>query len=413
MRLRDAAEALREPRFAWYFAATIVRRTGASMTGVALAFAVLHVSNAPDALAGVLAVYMTANVLFVLLGGVIADRFSRVLVIQACAAASAVIQGTVAVLVITGRAEIWHLVALEGVGGAVDAFWMPASVGIVPLIVRAEHVQQANALLSFVRSTIQIAGPAVAGLLVVGVGPGWALAVDALTCLLSIPLLARVRLPARERVHAGEQGAGASMWADLREGWGEFVARTWLWVIVAVFGVLNAIHIGAEGVLGPLIAKGTPEIGEAGWGLVLSAQAIGTVISTIVLLRIRLRRPLVAGMLAISTISIPLALLALTPSTAPLAMGFLVAGACMEVFGVGWLTALQQHIPEAVLSRVSSYDALGSFVAMPIGALAYGWLATSFDRRTVLLVSAVAYAVLSLSTLALPSVRGLRQLETD
>lgn len=408
MRLREAAEALREPGFAWFFAARTLRTLGSSMTSVALAFAVLQVSGSAEALATVLAAYLLSNVVFVLFGGVVADRLSRTLVLQGCAVVAALTQGGAALLVGSGSAQIWQLAALAALSGAVEAFAMPATVGIVPLVVRPAFVQQANSLLGFSRGAITVAGPAIAGLLVVAAGPAWALAGDGLAVLASVPLLARVRLPRRAQADA----AGASLWHDLRTGWGEFRARTWLWVVVAVFAVLNAVHIGAVGVLGPVTAKANPAVGESGWGLVLSAEAAGALVLTVVLLRVRLHRPLVAGLLAITAVAVPLTVLAFGLGTPWLAAGFFIAGAGIEIFGVGWLTALQQHVPEAVLSRVSSYDSLGSFVAMPVGAFVYGRLAIAFEPRVVLLTSAVGYAALSLATLAVPSVRALRQLST-
>jgi len=250
-------------------------------------------------------------------------------------------------------------------------------------------------------------GPSIAGGLVVTVGPGWALAVDALTYLLAIFCLLKVRLPPRS---AGAALPRSTMLTDLREGWSEFTSRTWLWLIVVVFGVLNAISVGVLGVLGPLLATRTPALGESGWGLVLSAEAVGTVVMTLVMLRVSFRFPLRAGMLAVSAIAIPVAMLGLAPATWPLVAATFVAGAGTEVFGVGWSTALHEHIPEAVLSRVSSYDALGSFVAMPVGSLVYGVLAARFEATPVLVVSAILYAVLSLGTLASRSVRNLEHL---
>ncbi len=194
---------------------------------------------------------------------------------------------------------------------------------------------------------------------------------------------------------------------DLREGWGEFTRRQWLWVVVLAFGLTNAIHTGVLGVLGPLIAKSTEAIGEAGWGLVLSAEAAGTVIMTIVMLNLRLRHPLRAGMLAICVLAVPMVMLGAAPALLPVAIGFFLAGAGVEVFNVGWSTALHEHVPVAVLSRVSSYDALGSFIAMPIGTFLYGWLATTVDLETLMVVSAAVYVVISLSALLSKSVRDL------
>ena len=240
-------------------------------------------------------------------------------------------------------------------------------MGVVPLLVGPERIQQANALLSFSRSTVTVIGPAAAGALVVGAGPGWALLVDALLFLVAIPMLMRVGLPGRVRDGASP---ASSMVADLREGWG-VRPRTWVWVIVGAFGMLNAIHIGAVFVLGPVIATST-SVGEQGWGLALSAEAAGTVLVTVLLLRKELTRPLLVGMMAVTTLALPIAVLGLAPRTDLLVLAFFVAGAGVETFGVGWSTSLHQHIPEAVLSRVSSHDALGSFVAMPVGRWSTG-----------------------------------------
>ena len=264
MKLTEAVGALRERRFAWYFAARTTTSIGSAMTSVALAFAVLHISDDPGALAQVLAAHMAAMVIFLLLGGVVADRYSRTVIMQTSHALTFLTQGMAAYLVLTDTAQIWHLVALESVNGAVSAFGMPAMMGVVPLVVGPDRIQQANALLSFSRSSITIVGPALAGALVVGAGPGWALLVDSALFLVAIPMLRQVALPGRDRVAT----ASPSVIAELREGWGEFTSRTWVWLIVVAFGVLNAVHMGAIAVLGPVIAKASP-VGEQGWGCLL------------------------------------------------------------------------------------------------------------------------------------------------
>jgi hypothetical protein len=404
MRLRQSLGALGDRRFAWYFTARTVSTVGSVMAPVALAFAVLHVDESAGALAQVLGPRTLAMVVFLLVGGVVADRFSRVTVLQASHALTLLTQAAAAVLVVSGHATLTQLTVIEALNGAVSAFTMPAMMGIVPLVVERPRLQQANALLSFSRSGLAVVGPAVAGGLVVSVGPGWALAVDALTYAVAIVCLARVRLP---RTDAAARPAQSSMVRELREGWSEFSGRQWLWVVVLVFGVLNAIHVGAVGVLGPLVATSDPAIGEAGWGIVLSAEALGTVIMTVVMMRLRLPHPLRAGMLAMTALAVPMAMLGLAPSLVAVALGFLVAGAAVEVFGVGWSTALHEHVPLAVLSRVSSYDALGSFVAMPVGTFLYGWLASVVDLEALLVGSAVVYLVVALSALLSRAVRDL------
>jgi MFS family permease len=405
MRLKESVGALTDRRFAWYFAARTISTAGSVMAPVALAFAVLHVDPSASALAQVLGVRTVAMVIFLLVGGVISDRFSRIAVLQVSHVLTLATQGLAAALIISGHATLTQLTVIEGVNGAVSAFTMPAMMGIVPLVVRRTHLQQANALLSFSRSGLGIVGPAVAGLLVVGVGPGWALAVDAFTYAVAVVCLARVRLPAQE------DRARSSMLRELREGWSEFTSRTWLWVIVVVFGVNNAIHVGVIGVLGPLIASTTPGLGEAGWGMVLSAEAAGTVVMTLVMLRLAQRHPLREGMIAVALVAVPILALGLSPVLVVLVVAFFVAGAAVEVFGVGWSTALHEHVPLSVLSRVSSYDALGSFVAIPIGTFVYGWLATRVDLTALLVGSAVLYAAVALSALTSRSVRDLRRAE--
>lgn len=410
MRAGDALGALSDRRFAWYFTARTVSTAGSVMVPVALAFAVLHIDQSAGALAQVLGVRTLTMVVFLLVGGVVADRFSRIVVLQVSHVLTCLTQGVAAFLIVGGHATLTQLTVIEGVNGAVSAFTMPAMMGIVPLVVDRGRLQQANALLSFSRSGLSVVGPAVAGLLVVGVGPGWALAVDALTYAVAIVCLSRIGLPRRSPDASAPRH---SMVRELREGWGEFTRREWLWVIVLAFGLTNAISVGVIGVLGPLVAKASASIGEAGWGLVLSAEAVGTVLMTLVMLRLRLRRPLRAGMLAICVMAVPMVLLGTAPALVPVAVGFFLAGAAVEVFGVGWSTALHEHIPVGVLSRVSSYDALGSFVAIPIGTFLYGWLATAVDTGTLVLVSAAVYVTISLAALLSRSVRHLGRAAED
>lgn len=399
-------DVLKERRFAWYFTARSVSTAGSAMAPVALAFAVLYLTNSAGALAQVLAARTFAMVLFLLVGGVISDRMSRATVMQVSHALTAVTQGAAAALILTGHAQLWMIIAIEAVNGAVSAFTMPAMMGIVPQVVDRTRLQQANALLSFSRSGLAIIGPAIAGLLVVTVGAGWALAFDALTYVIAIVCLVKVRLPARA---VDPDAPKASMVRDLADGWGEFVSRTWLWLIVVVFGVLNAISSGVIGVVGPLVATRVPALGEAGWGLSLGAEAAGTVVMTLLMLRLTFRFPLRAGMVAVAAFAVPMVMLGVAPATLPLMAAMFVAGLGVEVFGVGWSTALHEHIPEAVLSRVSSYDALGSFVAIPIGTLLYGALAGIVPLEPLLVVSGAVYAALALLTFLSRSVRDMER----
>jgi MFS family permease len=332
---------------------------------------------------------------------VISDRFSRTAVMQVANLLSAGTQAVVATLVITGAAEIWMIVLIEALNGTVSAFTMPAMEGVIPQLVPRPHLQQANAMLSFSRSGLAVIGPSVAALLVVGVGPGWALAFDSLSWLAAALLIRRVRLPRRERQER------SNMLRELREGWDVFAGNTWLWVVVAGFAVMNGIHAGAWFTLGPVIAERT--FGAGGWGLVLSAESLGLLLMTLVVMKVRIRRPLLSGMLGMLLFCVPLLILGLQPHVVALVCASFVAGAGVEVFSIGWSVTMQENIEESLLSRAYSYDALGSFVAIPVGQMIFGPLGAAFGYRPVIVTSGIVYGVVVLLVLSSRSVRDMRR----
>ncbi|MFK0242228.1 MFS transporter [Microbacterium sp. NPDC090281] len=390
--------AMQDRNFRWFFLARAITMIAGSMSSIALAFAVLEIDNDARSLSFVLAAFTVSNIIFVLFGGVIADRLPRALIIQACYVVDILSIGTIAALLFTGNATIPLLVVLSIVNGASTAFVLPAMQGIIPQLTTPEHLQQANAMLSFVRSAVTIGGPIIAGILVATAGPAWAMVVQAVGWVIAIPVLALVKLPPPS--HAG----GTTMFHDLRIGWREFWSRPWLWTIVLAFMVMNAIHVGAWGVVGPYIAKNNDLLGITGWGWVVSAEGAGVLLMTLLLMWFPLRRPLRYGMIGMAAFAIPVTILGLHPAIVLLAMAAFIAGAGAEVFSTGWNLAMMENIPGEKLSRVSSYDMLGSFVVMPIGTLIYGWLITHADPGTVLVTSGAIYAVIALITLLVPSV---------
>lgn len=402
MTWKESFAPLREATFAWYYASRFTNMLGSMMAGVALTFAVLDLTDSASALGQVLAARTIPMVLFLLFGGVIADRFPRTLILQLSNLLSAITQGIVAWLVISGHAELAMIIALEALNGMVSAVSMPAMASILPQLVPRGELQRANALISLSRGGLTIIGPTVGALLVVTVGSGWALAADAASWLLSALLLLKVRVPARTRT---ADAPPASTARELKEGWAVFAGNTWLWAVVLSFGFLNAIHTGAWYTLGPPVAENT--IGKQGWGFALSAESAGLLVMTLVMLRVSLKRPLYAGMLGCSLMGIPMVVLGLEPHVVPLLIATFAAGAGIEVFSMGWNLAMQENIEEHMLSRAYSYDALGSFVAMPVGQLVYGPLGESFGFERVLVISGIAYFALSIATLASRSVRNL------
>ncbi|GAA3809681.1 MFS transporter [Nocardioides panacisoli] len=392
---------LRDRRFRWYFASRAIDLLGNMMGGIALSFAVLTVSDSPEALGAVLAAHSIPMVLLLLVGGVLADRFGRTLVIQLSNVTAGTTALVIAILVITGNAQVWELIALEAVNGVAAAAGQPALAGLVPQLAPEGSLQQANALNGLLRNITLVFGPAIGGALVVGVGPGWAIAIDAGTYFVAAALLLPIKLPPPPA-----RGAGDSIVRDLRTGWTFFRTTSWLWIIVLAFGVLNALSSGGFSTLGPPLAKST-EIGVDGWALIVSAGALGLVCTSLVLLRLPLRRPLLLGMLGCAVYSIQMIALGTTTELAVLMAAAFVAGAGIEIFGLGWDLAMQEHVPPDMLSRVYSYDMLGSFVAIPAGQLLFGPLGGSFGLQRMILLAGIAYAAVSLLTLLSGSVRGM------
>ncbi|MBB6626812.1 MFS transporter [Nocardioides sp. KIGAM211] len=405
MKWSESFAPMRERNFRWYFLSRTVNMTGGAMAAVALAFAVLEVSSSPSALGTVLAAHSIPMVVFLLAGGVIADRFGRKLVIQVSNVASGLSQLAIAGLVLGGHAQLWQIVVLSAVNGVVMAVSFPALVSVLPQLVPRHQLQPANVLMAMVRNSLTIVGPSVAGLLVVTAGAGWALAVDGISYLVAALLLLRVTLPPPSRQEK------SSVVTDLREGWTYFRSTTWLWAVVLAFCLICAIHQGGYFTLGPVLAK-QGDIGESGWGLILSAEAVGLLVTTLVMLRVSLQRPLFWGMIGTAAYGLPLIALGADGHLVTVVVASFLAGVGIEVFGLGWNLAMQENVPEDMLSRAFSYDAFGSFMAVPIGQLVAGPLALAFGIERVILVAGIALMAVALLTLLSRAVRDLPRVST-
>jgi predicted MFS family arabinose efflux permease len=333
----------------------------------------------------------------VLIGGVVADRVSRQRVMVAADLARVVTQGLLAGLLIAGEPPIWSLAVLAGLTGAANGFFNPAATGLLPAVVPPEHLQQANGLRATALSGGEIVGPALAGVLVATVGPGWALAIDAATFAVSAAFLVRLRVPARLAREA------TSFVHDLRTGWVEFWRRSWVWSVVLAAGFGNLVW-ASFGVLGPVVAD--RDLGGAAvWGTVMAAMGIGALVGGVTAIRIRPRRPLVLSLLVLTMFAFPPALLAAEAPTAVLAVGTFLAGAGM-MLGISLYEAtLQLRVPSDVLSRVSSYDWFFSLALQPIGLAIWGPIAAGIGIDEALWLAAGPLLTSVLAPLAIREVR--------
>jgi MFS family permease len=399
--LRARLGALQERDFRLLFIGTTVTTIGDRLGGIALVFAVLEFGSATD-LGLVLAARQAVEAVVLLGGGVLSDRLPRHLVLVGASLTQGVAQALTAGLVLSGSATVASLVALQALYGVGGGLVVPAEIGLVPQTVSAARLQQANALQGLSRNVVGVLGPALGGVLVVAGTPGGALAVDAASFGVCALVLARIRIAPRERPNER-----SGFVRELREGWGEFVGRAWLWKSVVLIGFGNFAWVGAWGVLGPVIAN--EELGGAGaWATILTVWGIGSVVGGVVAIRIRPRRPFFVSIAAPLPLALQLATLALhAPVWVIAAAGFL-AGAGLSVHLTLWFTVFQREVPEHAQSRVSSYDAFGSFVLNPLGFAVAGPVAAAIGVEEAIWVAAAVCLVTQLSVLSLPSVRAIR-----
>lgn len=398
---------LRHRPFRLLFLGRLASLAGSAVAPIALAFAVLEIGGSATDLGIVLAVGTVPQIALFLFGGVVADRLPRNLVMVGSDVVSAAAQSVVAVLVLTGKAEVWHLAALNGVRGAATAFFFPAAQGLTPQTVPNAELQEANALLRLTFAGTNIVGAALGGILVAVVGPGWALAWDALTYLVGGVFIAAIRVPSTRVAQAG-----SSVLRELREGWAEFSGRTWLWTIVVAAAFGNMANQIGFNVLGPVIAD--TELGGArAWGLIVAAMGVGFLLGGLTAFRVRPRRPLYFGQVVVVLGAGAMVGLALGLPTWGIALGAVVSGASFELFGVFWELTLQQHVPRDRLSRVASYDALGSFVAIPVGQLLAGPLAAVVGVSTAVWLAVAVYVSAQAAVLLVPDVRRLERTDLE
>ncbi len=309
-----------------------------------------------------------------------ADRLPRHRVMIATDLVRFALHALLAVLIFVGSVRIWQLVAIEVVFGAAEAFFRPAAEGLLPQTVLEPDIQQATAVTGISTNFAEFAGPALAAALVLGVGAGWAFALDSATFLLSAAFLTRVRPRARAAAPTARRG----MWEDLRAGSREVRARVWVWATLASFSVALCCGLAPWFVLGPAIAR--QQYGHLSvYGVIEASLGFGTIVGSIVGIGWRPLHPMRMAMLAMLVWPLDAVLYATGVSLVLVLPATILAGVGIALFNVWWLTALAQRIPPNSLSRVSSYDWMVSYALLPLGYIAAGPLAHHLGSINVLL----------------------------
>ncbi|AYN38384.1 MFS transporter [Streptomyces dangxiongensis] len=406
----DGGPAVWSRDFALFFVARAVARLGDTMLPVALATGLLEQGYGAGAVGLAMAATTAAFAGLVVFGGVIADRFStRKLMIGADLVRLGT-QSVAAVLFFTGHVVLWQLCAIGVVNGAAGAVFQPGVASTVPRL--AADIQGANGAIRIAESAAQLAGPAVAGVLVGIASPGGVFAAHAATYTVSALCLLLLRLPPPPAGTRAVTGSGLRAFcAELVDGWREFRSRAWLWGVIAVW-CLYMIAVWGPAV--PLVAtEVVRHHGPGAYGLVNSALGGGTVIGGLIALRLRPRRMLRAGAVALFAFFGFPAAVGAGLGVPAMAAGAALAGAGMSFWSVMWATSVQTQVPADVLNRIHAYDVAGSLAMMPIGQALAGPAAGALGADHVLLIAGAVSLVVAAALLAVPAIRDLVRADAD
>jgi hypothetical protein len=408
-RVRVPAVLRDEPQYRLLFSSQVLSILGDRVTQIALPFAVLSIGGGVKEVAFVSTAQFLPFVLLAIPAGVWADRLDRKRILIASDAVRLVCQAVAAVLLLTGTADVAHLVVVAAVFGAADAFFAPAFSGLLPTTVSPANVQPANALRGLTYSAGNVVGPAIAGVLIAFAGgPGGALVFDAATFAVSLVLLLPLKPRVVERAMAEEDPTATTthFWASLREGWAEVRGRSWVLGFLVGMGSYHVVVLPSIFVIGPVLMQQEYD-GARSWALITVLFGVGNILGDLLLLRWRPRFALRIASLALVGSSLQAAFIGSGLGVWSIGLLELLTGVCVTLTFTLWETSLGEHIPEQSLSRVSSYDYLSSAGLIPLGNLLAGLATVGFGVRPTLIGMTVIGVAISLAVGAIPAVRRL------
>lgn len=389
--------------FVTLLAARTISMLGMAFAPVALAFGVLRLPGADaGTLSLVLAAQATPQVLFMLVGGVIADRYPRAVVLRWGEFLTGIALASIGLMMLGGYTPLWALCAAAALAGTASAAVYPALTGIIPDLVPAAELQQANAWLSGGASTARLAGLVAGGAVVIWLGGGWAMVIAGAFYLVAALLV--LGLP---KISTSLASASENPVRQLAKGWDEFRSRQWVWVVTLQFSLLTMSLQAAHGVFGPVVAE-TELGGPATWTTFLAAEAVGAVVGVALAFVWKPSRPILVATLLTFGAGVPAILLGISAPLLPVVLAAFAMGAGFELFGVWWMTAMQNEVPAEALSRVASYDALGSLILGPVGLLLAGPATVLFGVHTALIGAGLIVLLTTALALLSPEVRQLR-----
>jgi MFS family permease len=399
-KIKSRSKCLSEANFRRFYIGYSTSLLGTSMSSVAIAFALLDSGGTPVDLGIVFTANIVPMIVFMLGGGVLADRLGRRPVMLAADIGRFVAQAVLAAAVGLGYPRVWVFVAAAFVVGIGNAFFQPALSGLPVQLVPRDMLGDANALLSAARPAAQVAGPSLAGVLIAVTDPTTVIAADAATYAVSAVALILLRFP------AGGPAPAGSLFGDLADGWAEFASRSWLWTTTVQFALFNLVTWGPYLVLGPVLARAYLG-GARAWGVILACYGCGAIAGGLLAMGRRPARPMLVATLATFGYALPPAALALRLPVTSVAGAAVLAGLGSAVGGAVASTVTQRKIPAEALSRVGAFNMLGAYAFGPVAFIASGWMADAVGAQAVLGFGAAWSVLCTLAVLAFPAVRNL------
>lgn len=393
------------PAFRTLIIARIISNIGNGLGPIALAFGVLSLESAtPTSLSIVMAAQLGPMVVFMLFGGVLADRYPRALVVGT---SDIFLSGFVVangIMLINGSATVMSMAIIAFISGSLNALWWPAFAGLTPELVPQEDLQSANSVIGLGANAANIAGTVAGGIIVAGIGAGWAMVTDGISFFIAGILVFTLRKFGKTRDTTEHT---PSVFEDLAQGWKEFSSRIWVVTVVAGYSIIAMIFESVFAVVGPVHADQTLG-GPKPWSYILAALSVGMVAGVLVSMKLRPRRPLIIALSAQAFVAGWIFTMGVTNWLPLIMLMAFFAGVAMDFFMVIWFTAMQSNIPRDSLSRVTSYDAFGSLAFAPIGLIIAGPITERIGTEQTLIGMAIIFWMLLSVMLCVPSVRNLR-----
>ncbi|MTA85911.1 MAG: MFS transporter, partial [Actinobacteria bacterium] len=381
--------------------ARLISNVGNGLSPIALAYGVLSLPGADGSdLSIVMGARYLPLIIFMLFGGVFADRFQRNRIVGGSDIIGSALVAVSAISLIAGFSSILLLAIMGALFGFLNALWWPAMSGVLPEILPKEKLQEGNAIIGLMSNIGVVFGTLLGGVIVTLTSPGWALLIDGATFFIAGLIVWNLKLDAKSRIES------PGILDDLRVGWREFISRSWLVTMVIAFAFINMAFDSMITILGPLNFS-DPETGPRNWSYNLAGLTIGMMIGGIIVLKFKFKHPLFVSMILVAISGIWDFALAFDLSLAISIAAGIFSGIAVEIFLVTWSTSMQTHIPEESFSRVNAYDSLGSYGFAPLGIIIAGPLAEAFSVNSILFATGSITLLASVVALSVKSVRTL------